>query len=56
VVGPQQARSHRVEMHIIAHGLKIAVAAAIDDERFVATAKDMSEFQVSSIEAAGVSA
>jgi len=51
VFGPQQVRSHRVEMHVIAGRLQITIAAALDYERLVAAAKHVAEKLLAVIQA-----
>ena len=41
-------------MHVVAHSLKVAVAAAIDDEGFVAPAKKVAKVPVPAVEPASV--
>ncbi len=46
----------RIQMHVIAHRLQIAVARAVHDQRLVAPAEQVAEQLVPPVEAAGVSA
>ena len=56
VFGAQRARSHRIEMHVITRRLQVAVAATLDQQGFVASAKNVAEELLAMIQADGVGA
>ena len=52
----QQIGPRRIEMHVVADGAQVAVAAAINHEGLVASAQEMAEEFVPPVEAAAVGA
>ena len=52
----QQVRPHRIQMHIVADGAQVAVAAVVHDEGFVTSAEQVAEKFVPPIKPRGVSA
>ena len=56
IFGLEQALAHRVEMHVIASRPQVAVAAALDQLRLVASTENMPEKLVAAVEPEGAGA
>jgi hypothetical protein len=54
--GLDHSRPHRIQMHVVAHGLQIAVATTVHHQRLVASAKHVPEELMPRIQADRVSA